>query len=233
MAITVINAEQLASQHVYNIADLARTTPSHEMVQAFGGPGGGFGGRGGGGAGGGAGFRGGGGGFAGGPGGATQGRFQIAVYHTVYFADQTLVAPGGPMLDFLNGAPSGKNGGQPVNSIQGQIGYTQAGLGFRVNATWVEGSEVQGAGLTPTGMLAFSDLTTINLRLFATFSQIPGVARAHPWLRGARLTFGLYNVFDQHLRVTDATGATPFAYQPAFLDPTGRTFGVTFRKLLF
>ena len=33
--------EQLASEHVYSIADLARTTPSLEMVQAFGGPGGG------------------------------------------------------------------------------------------------------------------------------------------------------------------------------------------------
>jgi iron complex outermembrane receptor protein len=41
VAITVISAEQLDRQHVYSIADLARTTPSLEMVQAFGGPGGG------------------------------------------------------------------------------------------------------------------------------------------------------------------------------------------------
>jgi iron complex outermembrane recepter protein len=41
IAITVVTAEQLQQQHVYNITDLARTTPSLEMVQAFGGPGGG------------------------------------------------------------------------------------------------------------------------------------------------------------------------------------------------
>jgi iron complex outermembrane recepter protein len=41
VAITVVSAEQLDRQHVYSIADLARTTPSLEMVQAFGGPGGG------------------------------------------------------------------------------------------------------------------------------------------------------------------------------------------------
>jgi iron complex outermembrane recepter protein len=41
IAITVVNAAQLANQHVYTIADLARTTPALEMVQAFGGPGGG------------------------------------------------------------------------------------------------------------------------------------------------------------------------------------------------
>jgi iron complex outermembrane receptor protein len=41
IAVTVITGVQLADQHVYSIADLARTTPALEMVQAFGGPGGG------------------------------------------------------------------------------------------------------------------------------------------------------------------------------------------------
>jgi iron complex outermembrane receptor protein len=41
IAITVVDQTQLADQHVYTIADLARTTPALEMVQAFGGPGGG------------------------------------------------------------------------------------------------------------------------------------------------------------------------------------------------
>jgi len=41
VAITVITAAQLADEHIYSIADLARTTPALEMVQAFGGPGGG------------------------------------------------------------------------------------------------------------------------------------------------------------------------------------------------
>jgi iron complex outermembrane receptor protein len=41
VAVTVITPTQLADQHIYSIADLARTTPSLEMVQAFGGPGGG------------------------------------------------------------------------------------------------------------------------------------------------------------------------------------------------
>src|SRR5580692_10703718 len=41
VAVTVVTGAQLADQHIYSIADLARTTPSLEMVQAFGGPGGG------------------------------------------------------------------------------------------------------------------------------------------------------------------------------------------------
>ena len=41
VAITVVGADQLADQRIYDLADLARTTPSLEMIQAFGGPGGG------------------------------------------------------------------------------------------------------------------------------------------------------------------------------------------------
>jgi iron complex outermembrane receptor protein len=41
VAVTVVNAQQLADQHVYNISELAQTTPALEMIQAFGGPGGG------------------------------------------------------------------------------------------------------------------------------------------------------------------------------------------------
>jgi hypothetical protein len=181
-----------------------------------GGPGGGF--RGGGGFGGGA------------PG---QGRFELALAHTMYFTNQTLVRPGGPLLDALNGSPSGRSGGQPINALEGQMGVTRDGWGARINATWSQGTVVQGAGLTPTGLLTFSDLTTINLRLFANFAQMRDIARKHPFLRGARLTFNVYNVFDQRLRVADANGATPLGYQPAYLDPTGRQIAVSFRKLIF
>ena len=41
VAVTVVTGQQLAEQHIYSIADLSRTTPALEMVQAFGGPGGG------------------------------------------------------------------------------------------------------------------------------------------------------------------------------------------------
>jgi hypothetical protein len=194
-----------------------------------GGPGGGGGGRGG--------FGGGGGGFrGGGPGGGGdggQGRFQIAAYHTVYFVDQTLLRAGGPLLDYLNGSPSGKGGGQPVHSVEGQAGYTQNGIGFRINATWVEGTSVNGGLPGPSGNLTFSDLTTIHLRLFFNFSQMPKVVRAQPWLRNSRLTLSLFNVLDQHTVVRDQNGQTPAGYAAPFLDPTGRQFAITFRKLMF
>lgn len=41
VAITAIGEDQLDRQHIYSITDLARTTPALEMIEAFGGPGGG------------------------------------------------------------------------------------------------------------------------------------------------------------------------------------------------
>lgn len=41
IAITVVNSQQLTDEHVTTIADLARTAPALEMIQSFGGPGGG------------------------------------------------------------------------------------------------------------------------------------------------------------------------------------------------
>lgn len=41
IATTVIGEDQLDSQHIYSIVDLARVTPALEMIEAFGGPGGG------------------------------------------------------------------------------------------------------------------------------------------------------------------------------------------------
>lgn len=196
-----------------------------------GGPGGGGRGFGGGGGGGLAGF-GGPGGPGGGGGAPGQTRLELAVFDTLYFTDQTLLRPGGPMLDLLAGSPAGQKGGQPLNAIDGQLGLTKGGYGARINATWVQGTTVlSSGGLSPTGALTFSDLTTINLRLFANLGQIPQVARKHPFFRGARVTLSVFNLFDQRLRVLDVNGQTPQGYQPALLDPTGRQVAIAFRKL--
>ena len=41
ISVTVVSADQLSAQKIYSVADLARTSPALEMIQAFGGPGGG------------------------------------------------------------------------------------------------------------------------------------------------------------------------------------------------
>ena len=78
-----------------------------------------------------------------------------------------------------------------------------------------------------------SNLATANLRLFANLGQVQGLERKIPFLRGARVSFNIDNIFNQRRDVTDATGATPLRNQPGYLDPLGRTVSVSFRKLFF
>ena len=88
-------------------------------------------------------------------------------------------------------------------------------------------------GLSSVDDLRFGDLATANLRLFADLGGRLDWVRAHPWLRGARVTVGIDNLFNARQRVTDATGTTPISYQPAYLDALGRSVRVSVRKLLF
>ena len=189
--------------------------------------GGGYGGGGGGG-----GYRGGGGGGFGGfgGGGPRGGVFQFGVYHTVAFRDDILIRPGVPELDLLNGAAIGAGGGSPRHEVDVQANFTKGGLGASLNANWQAATRVEGG---PTADdLEFSDQTTVNLRLFADLGAQP-IARDYPWLRGARATLSVDNLFDSRQEVRDGTGVTPISYQPDLLDPVGRSVKLTFRKLFF
>ena len=72
----------------------------------------------------------------------------------------------------------------------------------------------------------------MNLRLFADLGQQP-IAREHKWLRGARATLSINNVFDSRQDVRTPAGLTPISYQPDLMDPVGRSVKLTVRKLIF
>jgi hypothetical protein len=182
-----------------------------------GGPGGGFGGPGG--------FRGPGAGQAG-------GRLTFSLYHTWHLTESILIAPGVPELNLLDGDAVGSSGGQPRHELQARVGYVNNGIGGRLGVNWESGTHVDGA-LGGSSRLDFGSLATANLRLFANFGQMPSLVKAHPFLRGARVSIGIDNIFNTRRDVTDATGATPVRYQQGYLDPLGRTVSVSFRKLFF
>lgn len=186
-----------------------------------------------------AGGRPGGGGFGGprGPGGGQGGgRLSFSFYHTWHFTESIDIAPGVPQLNLLDGDATGSSGGQPRHELEGRIGYSNNGLGARLGIDWESGTHVNGA-LTGTAggssRLNFGSLATANLRIFANLGQIQGLERKVPFLRGARVSIGIDNIFNQRRKVTDATGDTPLRYQADYLDPLGRSISINFRKLFF
>ncbi|MCP3732621.1 TonB-dependent receptor [Sphingomonas sp. MG17] len=183
-----------------------------------GGPGGGFGGRGGG-------FGGG-----GGPGGG--GRLQLGLFHTIALTDKLVIRQGLPELDLLNGAATGSRGGSPRHQVELRAGVVRDGIGLRLNADWNSATTVRG-GASSSELLRFDDFATVNLRLFATLGPQFKFVRDNRWLQGTRITLSVDNVFDSRLKVTDASGATPISYQPALLDPLGRTVKLSLRKVFF
>lgn len=207
--------------------------PGGDRQQGAGGPGAGGQGAGGPGAGGPGRFAGGppGGGFGRGPGGRGT-RLQLALYHTIHLRERILVFEGGPELDLLNGDAIGSSGGQSRHEVQAQAGLTHNGLGARLSASWQSETTVNG-GATGAQTLRFSDLATFNLRLFANLGQQQALTSRIPFLRGSRLSFSVTNIFNSRQHVTDVNGDTPVSYQPAYLDPLGRSVRISFRKLFF
>ena len=177
--------------------------------------------------------RSGGGGFGGGGGGSAGGRLQFAIYHTWNLRNSVLIRQNLPRLDLLRGDATVNSGGQPRHEIEIQSGISKNGFGARLNANWRSGTTVNGATGLPGDQLSFSDLGTIDLRFFANIGLQPGLVRAHPWLRGTRVTLSIDNLFDARQRVTDGNGQTPFTFQPAYLDPISRTIRINLRKVFF
>ncbi len=173
-----------------------------------------------------------GGGFRGRGGGAQAGgRVQFALYHTWHLTERVTVADGGPVLDLLNGDAIGSSGGQARHELEGQAGYVNNGLGARLSVNYQSGTRVNGGTTAAPETLDFGGIATANLRLFADLGGNIAWVRAHPWMRGARVSVQLDNLFNTRRDVRDESGAVPIGFQPGYLDPVGRTIRVSVRKL--
>jgi hypothetical protein len=201
----------------------------------FGGPGGG-GGRAGARAGalggggppgaGGPGYRGGGRGGGGGFGSGNGAQLDVSLYHSWYFMDTVRLTPGSPEIDLLNGGSIGA-GGQPRHQFQFNGGVIDNGIGFRLSGVWTSPTTVLDSG-NGGGALYYSSLLTLDTRLFVNLQQR---FLGQRWARNARVTLALTNIFNRRQDIHNGAGATPEIYQPAFLDPYGRTVGISLRKM--
>jgi iron complex outermembrane receptor protein len=184
--------------------------------------GGGFGGRGGGG-----------GGFGNRLAGATGGRLQFALYHTWHFVDRVTVAQGIAPIDRLNGGATGSGGGQSRHEIEGQAGYSNNGLGFRLSANWQSATRVTGGTAAVPNTLNFGSLAKFDVRLFDDLTQNLEFLKKHHWAKGMRIGLAVTNILNTRQRVTDQNGEVPLSYQGAYLDSQGRAVRLTVRKLIF
>lgn len=169
----------------------------------------------------------GGGGRGFGPFGGNGGRWSISAYHTIKFVDEVDIARGLPTLDLLGGDATGQSGGTPRHAFELDGGWFNKGIGLRVNGAYQSGTRVNAGN----SALRFSDLTTLNLRLFVNFDQRKALVEKMPILKGTRLALRVDNLFNDIQDVRDANGLVPLRYQPGYLDPVGRSFEISLRKI--
>jgi iron complex outermembrane recepter protein len=200
----------------------------------FSGPPGAGGGRpsgaGGGPPGGGGGPRMGGAGRSFGPGGGMGSRWSLAVYHTYRIQEDILIRPGLPVLDLLNRSATNSNGGASRHDLELSGGMFHKGLGIRLQGNYKSATRVDGSALSGSSDLRFSDLATLTAFLFIDLDQQKHIIKALPFLKGGRLSLRVDNVLNDVIDVRDQNGQVPLSYQPAFLDPRGRVFELSFRK---
>lgn len=156
------------------------------------------------------------------------GRWRISAYHTIRLDDRVLIRPGVQELDLLNGSATGSSGGSPRHEFEIGGGWFNNGLGFRLRGKHQSATRVNG-GLTGSD-LRFSDLTTLNLRLFVILDNRGQLTKNIKFLKNSRIAITVDNIFNDIQDVRDNNGLVPLRYQPGFVDPVGRYLEISFRK---
>ena len=111
------------------------------------------------------------------PKGGTPNRFEFSAFDSWYLKDEILIRDGIPTLNLFNGAPSNGAGGQPRHRIDWSALAYRDGLGAGLNGTWRSATSVAGGdALSSDTVRFFFALGTVNFRLFADLSRLPGHA---------------------------------------------------------
>jgi len=142
----------------------------------------------------------------------------------------TLIRPGIPELNLLDGAPSDVTGGQPRHKIEFHTLYHRDGLGVLLAVAWRSPTVVGSGDPAAPEPIYFSSLGTADLRVFFDLGRLPWT-RSTSWSQGARASLAVTNLFDRRQTVHDADGVTPTAFEPGYLDPLGRVLALTVRKV--
>ena len=145
---------------------------------------------------------------------------------TNYRLEDRLTLRGtGPVLDLLDGATLNGTGGRPRWDVDlnGHFSYGLFNLGVygRLQGPTRIRSDIAASDLR------FSGRTWLVLYSFVRLENIV----KKPWAKGLNINFAVENVLNDRINVTDRNGQTPNRFQPAYIDPLGRSIRIGVRKL--
>ena len=136
---------------------------------------------------------------------------------TLKLEDRLWLGPGTVPLDLLNGDNITASGGRSRWDVQADLGLFRDGLGVYLQSIWHSGSRARNP--MPAADLSFAPLGTTNLTVFTDLERL---LPNEGWAKKLMIDVMVYNISNTRPRVRDRLGATPVAYQTAYLDPLGR-----------
>ncbi|GGB27776.1 TonB-dependent receptor [Sphingomonas metalli] len=144
---------------------------------------------------------------------------------TLRLEDRLLLRPGIPLIDLLDGATLNGTGGRPRWEVEGTVGLSYGPTSTNFYAR-VQGSTRVRSDLASAD-LHFSGRTWLVLWESVDVAKL--VSR--PWAQRMSVQFTVENLLNDRIDVVDRNGATPYRFQPAYLDPMGRSVRLGLRKL--
>lgn len=144
--------------------------------------------------------------------------FNASLTPTLKLEDKLWLGRDTVPLDLLDGDNITASGGRSRWDVQADLGLFRDGLGVYLQSTWHSGSRARNS--VPTADLSFAPLGTTNLTVYTDLERL---LPNEGWAKKLMIDVMVNNIANTRPRVRDRLGATPVAYQPAYLDPLGRT----------
>lgn len=155
-------------------------------------------------------------------------RLMFGLRHTWRLRETIGLAPGIKRLDLLGGDALGRTGGMPAHELKFQGSAARGALTLNLDLAWRSGSTVN-LGPALTDRFTFAARGRFDLSLQYDFGKAQSTSPL-AWLKGTVLRLDIFNLANSLPQVRDGTGATPPFYQPAYLEPLGRSMTLRLRK---
>lgn len=153
---------------------------------------------------------------------------QVNASHTFLLESKSVIRDGLGVINLLDGGAIGLGGGRQRNYSEASIALTQGGSGVRLSATRRGVSFLRTGTVALPDLLTFESITKFDLRAYADLGSI---VKKSKLAKGTKLTVTMENVTGGRQRVANIAGNVPIGFQPAYLDPVGRTVMVELRKV--
>jgi iron complex outermembrane recepter protein len=153
---------------------------------------------------------------------------QINASHTFLLESTSIIRDGLDVINLLDGGAIGIGGGRQRNVSDASVALMRGATGVRLNAARRGVSFLRTGSVTAPDLLTYAPITKIDLRAFADLGTLfPKIKMA----KGFKLTLTMENLAGNRQRITNAANVVPASFQPAYLDPIGRTVMVELRKV--